>query len=368
MEENKNKAKDLNVDWEKVISKLLTRKKFLLKGAAVSAVLAVIIALCSKREYVVTASLAPETQTSSLSSMVSSVTSMLGMNGAMGLNDEDALNLFTYPDLVISTPFLLELLETPVNDKDGKAYPSYEQYVKSQNDGIVRKIIGWPGKLIQKIKGKPKELAGAGGEGEKKSYYILTRKKSDRLDALRDIIKLDIDRETGVTALSFSDQDPVVCAIMCDAICNQLKDYVTRYRVVKAEEDFAYYDSMTVAAEAHYKKVQERYADFVDKNQGNTRQRVDIEKDRLQDDVTLAEQVYANVVHQRELARAKIQERKPAFVFIEPSVAPQLPKTSKAKTAILWFVLGMVVCSSWVIFENRIVSALRKGKSLIRRN
>jgi hypothetical protein len=55
-------------------------------------------------------------------------------------------------------------------------------------------------------------------------------------------------------------------------------------------------------------------------------------------------------------------------VFIEPSVAPQLPKTSKAKTAILWFVLGMVVCSSWVIFENRIASALRKGKSLIRRN
>ena len=366
MEENKNKAKDLNVDWQKVIDKLLARKKFLLKGAVVSAVLAVIIALCSKREYVVTATLAPETQTSSLSSMVSSVTSMLGMNGAMGLNDEDALNLFTYPDLVISTPFLLELIETPVSDKDGKEYVSYEKYVASQDDGIIRKVFGWPGKLIQKIKGKPKELAGADTGSDKKSYYVLSRKKNNQLDALRDIIKLDIDRETGVTALTFSDEDPVVCTIMCDAVCRQLKDYVTRYRIVKAEEDFAYYDSMTVAAEANYKKVQERYADFVDKNQGNTRQRVDIEKDRLQDDVTLAEQVYANVVHQRELARAKVQERKPAFVFIEPSVAPQFPKNSKAKITILWFILGVVICCTWTVFEDTVIKAVYRGKSAIR--
>ena len=45
----------------------------------------------------------------------------------------------------------------------------------------------------------------------------------------------------------------------------------------------------------------------------------------MQNDMSLAYQVYSQVAGQLQVARAKIQEEKPVFAVLEPAVVPLLP-------------------------------------------
>lgn len=54
-------------------------------------------------------------------------------------------------------------------------------------------------------------------------------------------------------------------------------------------------------------------------------QSVRAEQERLQNDMSLAYQVYSQVANQLQVARAKVQEEKPVFAVVEPAVVPLEP-------------------------------------------
>lgn len=57
------------------------------------------------------------------------------------------------------------------------------------------------------------------------------------------------------------------------------------------------------------------------------------EQERLQNDMSLAYQVYSQVAGQLQVARAKVQEEKPVFAVVEPAVVPlKTSGTSKKYT------------------------------------
>ena len=69
-----------------------------------------------------------------------------------------------------------------------------------------------------------------------------------------------------------------------------------------------------------YYAAQKKYADYLDSHDNIILQSVRAEQERLQNDMSLAYQIYSQVGSQLQVSRAKVQEEKPVFAGICISV------------------------------------------------
>ena len=108
---------------------------------------------------------------------------------------------------------------------------------------------------------------------------------------------------------------------------------------------------MSDEAETKYKNSLNAYADNVDSNMLAVLQRVKGKQEKLESDVALAAQVYTQLKQKKELAKAKIQEVKPAFVVIGRSFGINVDSRGKGN-------MGAIKKREWI-------DAKRKEKLLI---
>ena len=105
-------------DWVGLAQKAWAGKKFIMMVTAGFMVIGLIAALLTTKVYTSTVTLVPELGKSSSSSTLSSVTSMLGLGGAIGGASADAYNVTVYPEVVASTPFVTKLFDIRVTDEE----------------------------------------------------------------------------------------------------------------------------------------------------------------------------------------------------------------------------------------------------------
>ena len=111
-----------------LISKLWKKKSMIIKWCIAGAVIGLIAGFSIPKTYTASVSFAPETQQRT-SSSVSSIASMMGVN----LNNSvDAISVDMYPDIVHSTPFIVELFDLPVTfeRKDSTITTNLLDYMK----------------------------------------------------------------------------------------------------------------------------------------------------------------------------------------------------------------------------------------------
>ena len=144
MTEDKNYTNPLQEEEEKEIDlmeyarKLWAARKLLIKVAGIAAIVGVVIALTTPKQYTVNVTLAPELGNSRRSSSLSSIASMLGVgNMSMG-SEADAINVTLYPDVVASTPFIIDLLDTPVKTLDEEEPDTtLVEYLKTNKSTLI---------------------------------------------------------------------------------------------------------------------------------------------------------------------------------------------------------------------------------------
>ena len=98
----------------------------------------------------------------------------------------------------------------------------------------------------------------------------------------------------------------------------------------------------------------------MDTNRNVILQRTQAEGTRLQNDMSIAFQIYSQVETQLQVARAKVQEAKPVFAIVEPATVPLSPSSPNKKVLVLIFIfLGFVGSSSWILFGKNIWKNLK---------
>ena len=65
------------------------------------------------------------------------------------------------------------------------------------------------------------------------------------------------------------------------------------------------------------------------------------------------------MAQQRELAKAKVQEARPAYAVIQPATMPQRPLNSRAKVVLVWGFLGAFLACAWVAFGKDFFDKVR---------
>lgn len=351
---------ELQIDWMGILRQVLAIRKKLYKAAAVGVVLGILIALGTPKQYTVSITLSPEMSSGkSGSGLASMAASFLG--GSIGSDSPDALNATLAPDIVASTPFLLELFDARVVSQDKQIDTTFTAYLDEQKSSWMGYVLKAPGMAISGIKSlfSDKEEKTATIQ---KGAIELNEKDAAKLGSLRQAITVEADKKTAITTLSVTLQDPKVTATMADSVVSKLQQYITAYRTRKAKEDCQYLEKLYKERQQEYYDAQQRYARYVDANSNVVFQSTLAERERLQNDMNLAYQVYSQVAQQLQVARAKVQEEKPVFAVVEPAVVPLNPSGTSRKVIVLGFLfLAVAFTGAWELLGKKYWQLLKEG-------
>jgi uncharacterized protein involved in exopolysaccharide biosynthesis len=351
----------MEIDLMEYARKLWNARNFLFKVAGIAAIIGIVIAFTTPKQYTVNVKLAPELGNNRRSSSLSSIASMLGVGGMNMGGETDALNVTLYPDVVASTPFIIDLLDTPIQTlNEEEADTTLVEYLKTNKGTLFGTIMSLPGQAIGAVVSLFKDKEEVDSIKVINPFH-LTRAEDISVKRLRSLITANVDKKTGVTSLSVTMQDPLVAAIVTDTLLSKLKEHIINYRISKAEEDCNYYEKLYNESKDNYYEAQKAYANYLDANKNIILRSVQIEGERLQNEMNLAYNVYNQMAGQLQMGRAKVQEAKPMFTVVEPATVPLLPSGTGRKMILLGIVfLAVAGASAWILFGQSLWENIKK--------
>ena len=149
----------------------------------------------------------------------------------------------------------------------------------------------------------------------------------------------------------------------------KLQEKITEYRLAKAVDDCKYWEEIYKESKEDYFAKQNEYARYVDTNKNLVKQSVIAEQERLENEALLAYQIYSNVATQLQMARAKVQEAKPAFVVVQPSIFPyEASGTSKTTMVLVLTFLGVALVIAWYLFGKEYWAIIKNTYKEFRNN
>lgn len=367
MQENPNNTPYIDdeqeIDIMELISKLWKNRSMIIKWCIAGAIVGLVVGFSIPKTYTASVTFAPETQQKT-SSGVSSIASMMGVN----LNNSvDAISVEMFPDVVHSTPFIVELFDLPVTFeyKDEQMTTSLLEYMKEYQKSpwwnhVISapfKALGWCIDLV--TPGDDEEEDSVGGPLNPNN---LPKKERGVVKFFAENIMVNVDKKSFKTQMSLDMQDPVVVATVMEAITENLKEYMSDYRTSKARQDVENLQVIADLRKADYYKAQQAYADYMDSNKSVIRQSAQAERERLQQEMNLAYQVYSQVATQLEGARIQAEQAKPVFVIIDPVTIPiKKAAPSKAKVLIIFTFLAGCAAAGWVLFGKEYWNKLKEN-------
>jgi hypothetical protein len=351
MEGNKQKTEISEIDIAALFYKLYLNRKKIYKAIGIGIVAGVVIGFSQPKKYKVEVSLSPESGISGTSGL-SGIASMFGLGNASAGFGEDALTFNMFPEIVKTNPFALEMLQIPIQTQKGDCVILYD-YLDTEKKPWWSHIMEAPRMLVEGIKSLFKEE-------QKDSVKVidpfrLTPEQNGRIGMLKKILEVETDKKSNMTKVTVSLQDPLAAAIVADSAVHKLQEYITDYRTRKAKQDYDFQFNLCEQYKKEYFEAQQEYAKFADANRNVILQTVTSEKDRLQKNLSLAEQIYSQSMGQLQVLRGKVQEAKPVFAVVEPATVPLAPASPKKMLIIIAFAfLAFVFESAWILFGKDI--------------
>ena len=348
------------IDLMDILRKIIGIRKIIYKAAGIGLLIGVIVAISIPEKYTVGVTLSPEMGNTKGGGLSGLAASFLGSGVSMN-EGTDALNASLSADIASSTPFLLELskMKVPVS---GSREISLSSYLDEESSPWWGSVIGFPSMVMSGVKSLfIKEDKKIVSNRVNQGIFELSRKELQKIETLKNMIIVTVDKNTSMTSVTVTLQNPKVAAIVADSVVGKLQEYIITYRTSKAKEDCLYLEKLFKERQQEYYIAQKEYANYMDSHDDIILQSVRTEQERLQNDMNLAYQVYSQVANQLQVARAKVQEEKPVFAIVEPAVVPLSPSGISKKIYVLAFVFLLVGgVMAWTFFGKDLFNQLKE--------
>ena len=357
---NNHNDEELEIDLMDLLRKVIGIRKKIYKAAGIGLIIGVIVAISIPKQYTVEVTLSPEMGNDKAGGLSGLAASFLGSGVTMG-DGTDALNASLSADIVSSTPFLLELsaMEIPVTKNE---VMTLNTYLDEETSPWWSYVIGFPGMVIGGVKSLfTEEDEIASFDKTSQGAIELSKQDSRKIATLKKVITASVDKKTSMTSVTATFQDPKIAAVVADSVVKKLQEYIIDYRTFKAKEDCIYLEKLFKERQQEYYIAQKKYADYLDSHDNLILQSVRAEQERLQNDMSLAYQVYSQVASQLQVARAKVQEEKPVFAVVEPAVVPLEPSGISRKVYVLAFIfLSVCIVIFWNLFGKDFLNKFKE--------
>lgn len=276
----------------------------MLKWAAAGCLVGILAGIGMPCEYTVVTKMAPEGLRYRSGSGVIEFAQISGFEMA----DEDRVNGISFglfPEVVASTPFLMDLRNVPVVPVAGEPPVLLGAYLKER----VR-IAWWsvPLRFFQKL------IVRGGGRQSLSG-------DPDYAEALRARLGVKVDAKSGLISVAVRMQSPEVAAQVASAALRRLSDYITEYRTGQVRRRLETAERLCRQARERYYDASFRWAAFLDTHRCRATQRVKAESERLEREAELAESFYANQSLLVNGIRIELQRQTPCYTVIEPPLA-----------------------------------------------
>jgi capsular polysaccharide biosynthesis protein len=339
------------IDLKEVFKQIGAGRKTIFVCMAVAFVVAVLVVLVTPKQYTTKVTLLTESASKSgASGLLSQLGGMSGINmgGLSGLmggsSGSDALTPELYPDIVKSTPFLLEVLCQNVTESKRNKTITVANYLENENQSPLTGLMGlWTDKPLFAPITKP----------DPKVLLKLTKRQMDLANGLANIINLNVESLSGggltgggskIITVSIELQDPVVSAQLADLVVSNLKNYIVDYNTGKAKKDLDFIKTRYNEARDKYYSAQQTLAHHNDRNLNVILESVNTSKQRLETENVLAANIYNSLAQSLEQAKMKVQDQTPAFTVIEPA---QVPLT-KSKPKSIVILMGLLFVGAFI--------------------
>ena len=357
---NNQNDDEVEIDLMDLLRKVIGIRKKIYKAAGIGLVIGVIVAISIPKQYTVEVTLSPEMGNNKEGGLSGLAASFLGSGVTMG-DGTDALNASLSADIVSSTPFLLELsaMEIPVTKNE---VMTLNIYLDEETSPWWSYVIGFPGMVIGGVKSLfTEEDEDIYFDKTSQGVIELSKKETEKIETLKEKITASVDKKTSMTSVTATFQDSKVAAVVADSVVKKLQEYIIDYRTSKSKEDCIYLEKLFKERQQEYYAAQKKYADYLDSHDNLILQSVRAEQERLQNDMSLAYQVYSQVASQLQIARAKVQEEKPVFAIVEPAVVPLYPSGTSRKVCVLAFIfLSVCIVISWNLFGKDFLNKFKE--------
>ncbi len=350
MEEKKIYSKQI-IDLRVVAKTIWNRRKIFYKVLPIVFVVSCAYILGVPRTYDTKAMLAPEIDNSLSGGSLGSLAASFGIDFSQ-TQTSDAITPLLYPELMEDNGFVTSLFSIKVKSLDGEINTTYYEYLKTeQKQTIWYKPISW---LKDLFKSKETKVAG----GSEFDPYQLSKKDNDIAEIVRANIKLTVDKKNGVITILTKAQDPLICKTISDSARVRLQEFITNYRTNKARADYEYYQKITLEAKKEYEKIRQRYSSLSDANTNVSLRSVQLKLEDIENDMQLKFNAYTTLNTQLQAAKAKVQERTPAFTTLQGAAVPVKPTSPKR----MLFVIGMLFLATFAVACYIVIKGIRKSE------
>ena len=335
-----------------VVRELLSHKKTFIWTWVITAVVASVLILCVPRTFTCNVKLAPEAESAGAGGALGSIASQFGFDLG-SLESTDAIFPQLYPELFESNDFVVGLFDVNVQSQDGTITTTYYDYLdKYQQTTVWMKPFNWIKNKLTAIISPTVEVTSSNGEvsDNYSKAFMLTKRQTDIANTIKGNISCNVDKLTNVVTINTTDQDPLICAAIADSARAHLQQFIIDYRTSKARVDVEHYTDLLNQAKAEYDEAMMAYSAYTDSHKDVILQAYISERDRLEGDMSIKYQTYTAMKTQLEGAKAKLQEKIPAFTVLQGATVPVKPTGPKRMIFVLgMLILSTIVCAGWVL-------------------
>ena len=337
MEEQKTKNTKV-IDLRVIAKNIRDNRRLFYKVLSIVFVLSCIYIFSFPRYYSTGIKLAPEVESSGTAGALGSLASSFGLD-LSELQTTDAITPLLYPDLMDDNGFVSKIMQIKVKSQDGEINTNYHDYLKFHQKKVWWIYpIAWLKSLL------PKEENAKGGKKAGYDPYDLPKKENDLMTIARSNISIAIDKKSGVISIDAQAQDPLICRTLADSVKEILQVYITDYRTNKARIDYEYYKKLTADAKREYEKIRQQYASVSDASTHISLRSVELKIEDMENDMQLKLNAYTTMNAQLQAAKAKVQEKTPAFTMIKGASVPVKPAGPKR----MIFVAAMMLLATFI--------------------
>lgn len=357
-----NQIEEQEIDILALIKRLWEKKAFIIKTVVVFAVLGVIVAITSPKEYTASCVVVPETKGGAFSGgSLGGLAAMAGINLGASAGGE-MLSPLMYDKLMKNIDLRKELMQTPINWEEYEQpitildYYTNPEYAKTSVLGFVKKYtIGLPFLILKAIRGEEeKPEMTLPSDGPKLSAYTQDELKCIKVFAGQ--FSLMADKKNGDVTISARMPEALAAAQVADAVKNLLQKYVIELKLQKAETNYEYIKQRYEEAKVVFEHKQAEYAKFQDANKVLSTALSKAKEEQMRSEFSVARDLFNQLTTQLVQAEMKIKEDIPILTVVEPVQVPlEKNKPQRIKILFIWcflggvFGCGLILGSDWLV-------------------
>lgn len=235
---------------------------------------------------------------------------------------------------------------------------SPEVYARLLKSRVLLQSIAQDTFAIQEARGRPRPFLDL--------FEIQGGNAAERLDKgvrlLNKIVVVDVAKPTGVVEIAVSTKWRSVSLAIADDIINGVNAYNERTRQSQASAERKFVEGRLTVAATDLRDAEDRLEQFLRTNRelGGSAE-LTIQRERLQRNVGLRQQVFTSLSQLYEEARIREVRDTPVITVLEPPSAPAEPASRGRAVRILVGLLFGAIIGAFIAFVSDMVARQRKN-------